>query len=424
MSVTSSKMNRLKGEMLLMQENEPGLKPNFSAMARETGISRQTIAKIWKDPVAPKTPRQKRKSKFDPYYQEIREKFETSTPTVKAVFKYMQAKYPDTFTSYNSFKHYVRSNGLKDARKEFLMAHVRYESEPGQEIQIDWKESLKMTLSTGEIIEFNLFAAVFGYSRYTKFIYTRTRTTEDFLRCMIELMLCTGGRPKTFKTDNMSAIVAAAGGKRRKLPVIKQFEKDIETPIRLCKVRSPQGKGKVESANRFAQWLEPYQGELATEQELIETIARINRQINQEVSRTTGYPRSLLMKKEKEYLRPLNRIPVLESYLKNVDTQVVPNTILVTCEGRGYSVPKKFIGKRVKLVRAEDELQIYYNNQLICTHPLSDKPLNYLPEHYIEGLKDSLHPKKEEEPEEYNSRIEKKARESLKRMAGLNGKSK
>ncbi len=424
MSISRSRINKLRGEIILMQENDPGLKPNFSALARETGISRQTIAKIWKEPLAPAKPRQKRKSKFDPYFDIIKSKFENGPVTIRAVFQYMKGKEPSVFTSYNSFKAYVRANKLSDSRADFLKAHVRYESDPGDEIQVDWKESMKMTLSTGEVIEYNLFAAVFGYSRYTAFIYSKTRTTEDFLRCMIELMTRVGGKPRKFKTDNMSSIVTVSGQRKRKLPLICQFEKDIETPIRLCQVRQPQSKGKVESANRFASWLEPYQGELASEEELIQKIAELNRQINQEPSRTTGIPRNILMKKEKEHLRPLDRMPLLESYLKDVDTAIVPSTLLVSYEGRGYSVPKKLISKRVKITRIENEIHIYYNNELVCTHPISKMPINYQPDHYTEALKDSIRKRKEESEEGYEERIRKKAEESLERMKQLKGKVK
>lgn len=426
MSTTRSKLNRLRGELLLMKEHSPGLKPNFSALARETGISRQTIAKIWKDPLAPKKPRQKRKSKFDPYYEEIRKKFETTPTTIMGAFKYFQQRdTEDVFTNYDSFKSYVKANKLTEARQEFMKAHVRFETEPGHEIQVDWKESLKMTLSTGEVIEYNLFTAVYGYSRYTQFIYSPTKTTEDFLRCMIEVLNRAGGKPEVIRTDNMSAIVSVKNGKRTKLPVIRQFEKDIDTPIRLCKVRNPQSKGKVESANRFAAWLEAYQNELNSEEELIEAIETVNRQINREPSRTTGVIRAVSMIKEKEHLRPLTKELVLDSYLKDVGTQIVPNTLLVVYKGCGYSVPKKYIGQRVKLVPDENVLRIYYNNSLICTHQIAETPLNYKESDYLEALRDALPgPKEEEDLQEYEDEITRVARQSLEGMKNLKGKAK
>lgn len=281
-----------------------------------------------------------------------------------------------------------------------------------------------MPLKSGEVIEYNIFTAVFGYSRYVMLIYSRTKTTEDFMRCVLEAFDRAGGKPVKIKTDNMSAVVKMTHGHKKKLPVIREFEKDTEVPIHLCKVRNPQSKGKCESANRFVSWLKPYENELETEDELIEAIKTVNRQINQESSRTTGMPRNVLMKKEKEHLRPLTKRHILDSYLKNVDTQEVPSTLLVTYKGHGYSVPRKYIGKRVKLIETDGFLQIYYNAGLVCTHALSDQPLNYKSEHYVEGLKSSIEKKAEEAESDYEEKIRKKAETSLKRMKDLKGKAK
>lgn len=426
MSLTYAKRAKIKGDLLLMKEESPGLKPNFSALARELGITRQTVSKLWKETDKPPKPRRKRKSKFDPYYEEIHEKFEQNATTIRAVFMYFQHKYgaDDIFNSYDSFKSYVKKHRLNNAREEYLKVHVRYENEPGEEIQVDWVENLKMPLKNGEVIEYNIFTAVFGYSRYVTFIYSRTKTTEDFMRCVLETFDRAGGKPARIKTDNMSAVVKLTHGRKKKLPVIRQFEKDTEVPIYLCKVRNPQSKGKCESANRFVSWLKPYENELESESELIEAIKTINRQINQEPSRTTGVPRNVLMKIEKEHLRPLTKRHILDSYLKDVDTQVVPSTLLVTYKDHGYSVPKNYNGKRVKLVAVDGFLQIYYNSGLICTHPLSDQPLNYKPEHYVEGLKASIEKKPEESEEDYDKKIRRIAESSLRLMDNLKGKAK
>ncbi|HIX81162.1 MAG TPA: ribonuclease H-like domain-containing protein, partial [Candidatus Erysipelatoclostridium merdavium] len=65
-------------------------------------------------------------------------------------------------------------------------------------------------------------------------------------------------------------------------------------------------------------------------------------------------PPHILFEKEKEYLRPLPNKVMLDSYVDNVITQIVPPTLLVTYNGSGYSVPTKFINKRVKLVPIEN----------------------------------------------------------------------
>lgn len=391
MSITHARLNKVRGDIHFLKQTSPGLKPNFSQMARETGVSRQTIAKLWKEDGSEPKPRQKKPSQFDPYYSEIRSKFEQSAATIKAIFKYFQMKYPDSvFKSYDSFKSYVKANHLTEVRQTNLKAHVRFETEPGHQLQVDWKENISFQFKSGETIRFNIFTAVYGYSRYVELVYSPGKTTVDFLRSVIEVLTRAGGKPQEIYTDNMSAVVNVTKNKKTKHAVIRAFEKDTGIRIRLAKARSPQSKGKVESANRFIQWLEPWQGELENEKELIEKIQELNREINLETSKTTAQPRVVLMQKEKEYLKPITNRLVLESYLTDAQSQKVPTTMLVNYKGRGYSVPKKLIGKTVKLYEADGELQIYYNSLLICTHVLSDQPINYKPEHYREGLESAV----------------------------------
>lgn len=108
-----TRINMLKNILIEMKTNSPGLKPNFNALSRETGVSRQTISRLWKNPDVPAAKRRKRKSKFDPYRQEISDEFEKDSATIRAVFSEFQEKYPEVFTSYSSFKNYVRTNQLK-----------------------------------------------------------------------------------------------------------------------------------------------------------------------------------------------------------------------------------------------------------------------------------------------------------------------
>ncbi len=364
------------------------IKPNFSAVARQYDIDRHTAAKYWKEEKVEDRIIE-RPSPLDQYFDEIKEKAENTACTKMALYKYFKSKYGvETFGCYSTFAHYMQRKEL--LRKVEMKAHVRYETPPGNQLQTDWKEDLKMVLKSGDVIEFNLFVATFGYSRYHYFIYSRSKTTEDYLRCQIEVLQRCGGIPKTIVTDNMSAIVSIRSNSRNKYPVIKQFEKDIGIKIHLCKVRTPQTKGKVESANRFIQWLEPYNGELESEEELFQLISKIEHDVNNETNRTTGIPPSKLIQKEMEHLKPLPNRLLMEEYIRNVSVQTVPQTLLVSYKGSGYSVPPKFIGKRVKIVPSGDKLYIYHNTELIVLHEINAKKMNYHQEHYEGGLRQSM----------------------------------
>lgn len=374
------------------------MKPNYSALSRQYGIDRHTISKYHKEGGKILKQRSKR-SMFDPYIDEISELLANPANTMTAIFKYLQGKYENFPKNYNSFKAFIRFRNLEKATNTNT-PHVRYETEPGEQLQVDWKESLSVTTKRGEVIDFNIYTATLGYSRLHLFIYSKTKTTEDFIRCTIECLRQMGGKPRYILTDNMSAIVNIKDGHKHKLPEIIQFEKDLEMKIKLCKVRTPQTKGKDESSNRFIQWLEPYNKKIESEKELIEVIKKINKQVNEQVNRTTNIPPIKLFIKEKEYLLPLPNKLLLESYIKYVDIKPVPQTLLVQYQGNGYSVPKKYINKRVKLIPIEDNLYIYYNEELITIHKISDKQFNYQSNHYVDALKATITYKTDEEIEE------------------------
>lgn len=77
---------------------------------------------------------------------------------------------------------------------------------------------------------------------------------------------------------------------------------------------------------------------------------------------------------------------MLDSYVDNVITQIVPPTLLVTYNGSGYSVPTKFINKRVKLVPIENKLYVYFNTELVTVHQINKNKFNYKHDHYQEAL--------------------------------------
>lgn len=82
-----------------------------------------------------------------------------------ALFKYFQNKYgEDVFRNYSTFMHFLNANDIYVLKSE-KKPKVRYETKIAEQLQVDWKEDLKFRLKNGEIIEYNLFAATFSYSR-------------------------------------------------------------------------------------------------------------------------------------------------------------------------------------------------------------------------------------------------------------------
>lgn len=394
--------NNILGDLLLFKTMK--LKPNFSELSRLYNIDRHTIAKYWKHGGITKMTRQARKSKLDPYLEEIIQLLKKPGVSKRAAYEYLEDKYgQDTIGTYNNFRSYTYTRDIQVHKT--IKPHVRYETRPGQQLQVDWKEDLKLTTKHGEVIQFHLMTSTLGYSRQHVFIYTKTKTTEDFLRCMIDTLQYLGGVPQHILTDNMAAVVSITNGTKRKHTKIQAFEKDIDCKIKLCKARSPQTKGKDESANRFVSWLNAYDGEIEDEQELVNLLCKINRKVNESVNQTTQLPPLTLFQKEKEYLKPLPNKVLLDSYVDTVTTQIVPPTLLVTYQGSGYSVPLKYINKRIKMIAIDNKLYLYFNTELITVHQIQRNKFNYQLDHYQEALHQSIHNKEVD--------IEKIAKENL-----------
>ena len=399
-------LQSLKGDFIIMSEE--GIRPNFSELSRIYGMDRHTIAKYWKG--GDITYRNVRGSPLDEYYEIIVAKLEETVCTKAAMYRWLKRTNTDFPGSYSTFAHYTKRKGIDFGKSSNTSeSHVRYETDPGKQLQVDWKENIEFVFKNGEVIVFNLYTATFGYSRKHFFIFSIGKGTYDFIRCTLEVLVRTGGAPKEILTDNMSAITNHHTGKL--LPEINQFSKDIGVKIRRAKIKTPQTKGKDESANRFIQWLAPYQNELEGLQELLREIEDIEKDSNTKPNETTKIPPNKLFKEEMEYLSPVPNKALIESYIQGIITQKVPQTQLIKYDGGQYSVPKKYIGRNVRIVPEADTLYIYDSTQLIAVHQKArNDTINYSNDDYIEGLRSSISGHFEDDE------IKKMAIENLKRL--------
>lgn len=73
------------------------------------------------------------------------------------------------------------------------------------------------------------------------FEYKKTKTEDDFKRCLINAFKCFGRKTKKVLIDNMAAILNVnESGEKKVHETVVQFFKDIGVELKLCKVRTPQ----------------------------------------------------------------------------------------------------------------------------------------------------------------------------------------
>ena len=372
---------------------QAGTRPNFSAVARKYGLDRHTVSKYWRSGGQVEDARRARPSGFDQVRDVIETKAQLPGTTVKGIHEYLLDRHADkNLPGYRDLVHYMGRRGIAcgvpDGGPE---PHPRYETAPGRQMQFDWKEDVTMHDRRGRAYRFSVFSATLGASRLHRFRYVRTRTTDDLLRCLLSVAVANGGWTQEALTDNMSALVVTGpGGRRSRVERAWRFADDAGFSIRLCAPRSPETKGKDESANRFLSRLMAYEGDFEDEAELVAIIARVEARSNAEPNATTGVPPMVLfMRDEKEALLPLGNVRLLEERVGDVSHQVVPPTMLVRAAGREWSVPRRCIGRRAKLLLMPGgQLVVSVDGEVVATHDTTAPagPINYSEAHYAEAL--------------------------------------
>lgn len=374
-----NKFDIIRKELVILDGLD--IKPNYAQLARNHNCDWRTIKK-YHNGYEGKSKTRNRISKLDKYKDIIIEKFALPGTTVSAVYQFVLSM-DESIGKYSNFNSYVKKHNLNSTSKTSIV-HPRFETPFGKQLQFDWKEDITLYNKNNLPFTFNIFSATLGASRLHIFRYSKTKTRLDVQRCLVETFKFMVGVPKEILTDNMSCIVNHST--KQFVSEFKHFCKDIGTVPKKCKVRSPNTKGKVESSNRFMQWLIPYNYEFETEEDLIEIISDITKKVNTTVNQTTGTTPIMLFNKEKEYLLPLPNKELLNSYINDTKTVRVSNGFLVYFRGNQYSVPPQFANKTVQIKEQDNKLYIYNNTDLIAMHDISSKKINYLEEHYKLGL--------------------------------------
>ena len=119
-------------------------------------------------------------------------------------------------------------------------------------------------------------------------------------------------------------------------------------------------------------------------------MARVEAQANSEPNRTTGLPPDVLFMREKESLRPIGNLRLLESMAGIVSVHTVPPTMLVRAAGREWSVPRRCIGRRVSVVAMPGgQVLMRMAGEEVAAHDAASgpaRPINYDPAHYEQAL--------------------------------------
>jgi transposase len=344
------------GTILMIREKAESGESAY-AIGKELRISKNTAHKyIERKEDAP--PKIDRFSKLDTYKPQLEELMNQGIFNCVVLLERLQsAGYSGGISILKEYVHPYRP-------AKALPAVRRYETAAGKQAQMDWGICHYMD-SSGTLHKVPVFVMILGKSRMKYTEFTSRCDLSSLERCIVNAFSYCGGIPENVLTDNMKTVVTGReAGKPLWNTRFADFAAELGFVPKVCRIRSPQTKGKVERLVRYVK-----DNFLPGRQ--FEDLEDLNRQAlcwcqqaDGKVHRTTG--KIPLQELGKENLQDLPPQETLDKY--RWETRIVTRDGMVSFDGVRYGVPWQYSGKEVCVRLYAGYLEIYYGEVLLAKH--------------------------------------------------------
>ncbi len=262
-------------------------------------------------------------------------------------------------------------------------ATMHLEHKAGDKMYVDFAgDRLSLTdPSTGEITKVDVFVAILGASQLTYVEAVMSQHQENFIRACENALHYFGGVPQAIVPDNLKAAVIKSD---RYEPTLNETFRDFTEHYGMAALPAgpykPRHKALVEGAVKISYTtIYPVvrQQEHAELEALNGAILQALEAHNNRWFQGRTYSRRQLFEEiERPALQPL---PVFRYGIKSkrVATVMKNNHICLGEDKHYYSVPYRFIGKRVNVLYNVATVDIYFRNERIATHKRDPRPFLY-----------------------------------------------
>ena len=339
---------------------------SISEIARRTGRDRKTVRRVLKEPVVPeKKTARKRKRKLDPYIPYLEQRI--SQGVLNAQKLYLEIKNQ----GYPGKERQVRYFVQPYRQKQTPQATVRFETEPGQQAQVDWAYFGYIN-HRGRRRRLYAFVMTLGWSRTMYLEFTISMQAAWFLRAHLHAFNYFGGVPVQVLHDNLKTAVLErkADGTIHWNNRYLDFADYYGFRPQACQPYRAQTKGKVENGIKYIR------GNFWPGLEFTD-LADLNRQALEWLNtvanvRLHGTTRAIPFERlSQEKLRPLDK-PAYDTTI--ISYRRSSRDCLISYQGNFYSVPAPYAGQRLLVKETEQEqlLIISVEGEVIAHHKLAD----------------------------------------------------
>jgi transposase len=277
---------------------------------------------------------------------------------------------------------------LRQQERASRLATVRFETPPGQQIQIDFGE--KLVPMAGAPLKVYLMTAVLGYSRR---LYCRSflaQRQDDWLEGLEGAFRHFGGLTEQVLCDNASPLVISHDRQSGQVlwnPGFETFCRDRGLTAKACRPRRARTKGKIERGVGYVKHNALAGRSFASFEDLQRHLARWMIEVADERIHGTTKEKPIVRfeRDERAALRPLptRPLPVRTRRL----TRRVSADCFVDIDTIRYSVPHWHVRETVEVVVKTEQVEIWLRGRCIAQHLRCYEPFTWMrnPAHF-EGL--------------------------------------
>ena len=302
------------------------------------------------------------------FFPEVAKQTKATGFTYQELWRQYRDEQPDGYGYTQFMEHYHRWNAKNEPT-------LKLHHPPGQRLMMDYTgEKLHwVELSTGEIMEVEVFVAAMAHSGYVFAEASNTQRKEDFIGSTKACLNYLGGVPEVLVPDNLKSAVSKAS---KYEPIANRTFRDMAlyygAVLNPTRPHTPRDKALVERMVSlvyqqvfFKMRGEVYHSLHALNERIRELIDQLN---DRKLSQLGCSRRELFMANEYAKLKPLPPQPFEMKTHQRAKVQKSSH-VYMSADKHYYSVPYRYIGKHVRIQYTMQVVEVYYKHQRIASHP-------------------------------------------------------
>lgn len=355
-------------------------------IAEQLGVHPKTVSRALKRNGAPQKERKRRGSKLDPYKPKIDRLLGEGVWNAMVILREIQA---DGYCgSLTILREYIEPKRvLRPGR-----ATVRFETEPGEQLQSDWGEI--MVEIAGLPTKVYFIVNTLGYSRRFHFWCTDSLDAEHTYEGLIRSFEYFGGVTQEVLVDNQKSAVLEhpSQGQPRFNERFLDLAAHYDFQPRACKPYRARTKGKDE---RMVGYLKQ---NFFVRYRSFESQAHLNqlaeRWLTEEADRRVhGTVKEVVAERFEREKPALKALPDQRYDTAYLELRQVAWDGYIEVRGNRYSVPAEVAGQTVTVrIELEGDLRVYQSEKLVAQHSLQSGKTGWVttPEHHAKLWQETL----------------------------------